>query len=327
MHQRHAVRKQQQMQGRQPPQHHQQQHQQGRRLAQGPLPAPSCALDGACAAAMDEYADHAVQCMVGGDHTALHDALADEVAAMHQQAGLRARREVFVPQLSSPSKTEPRADLMAWGSVALPVARLDITVVSPWALRNAEAARAVPAESARRAELSKGKEYGARGGVCIQGLAVEAGGRHGPQFDGHLKLLASLARQRDSFAGREPRFHLKQWRTRIAVLLGRFTAHTISAALGGHTLSSDGPGSAQATQLRVGPARRAAARGPTPSREGGSASMHAPAESARGDVQLSLRVGPAAVRAAAAGPASASACSFASACAAAPPSWPAWPAP
>ena len=50
--------------------------------------------------------------MIGGDHTALHDAAADEIATMQQQAGLRSRGEVYVPQLATAKKTEPRADLM-----------------------------------------------------------------------------------------------------------------------------------------------------------------------------------------------------------------------
>ena len=219
----------------------------------------SPSTDGACATALDEYADHAVQCMIGGDHTAAHDAFADELAGMHQAAGLRVRREVLVPQLATPSKTEPRADLMAWGTVALPVTRLDVTIVSPWASRNQEATRTAPAESARRAEESKRKEYGARGGISIIGLGIEAGGRHGPQLCDHLKLLASLARQRDSFSGREPRCHLKLWRTRIAILIGRFTAHTVCTALGGQLpMGSVAHGRAKAVQIGVGPARNGA---------------------------------------------------------------------
>ena len=56
------------------------------------------------------YRERGHQCMTGGGHTALHDAIADELAEMHRAAGLQCRREVVVPQLATPNKTEPRAD-------------------------------------------------------------------------------------------------------------------------------------------------------------------------------------------------------------------------
>ena len=183
-----------------------------------------------CSAPLDEWGDHAVQCMVGGAHTAVHDAITDEIAKAQLAAGLHARREVYVPQLATPKKTEPRADLHAWGLAALPQTRLDFTLVSPWASRHLGNARSAPAQVAAKAEQAKDKEYGAAGGICILGLAMEAGGRHGPRLQSHLKLLASLARSRDGLAGREPRRHLHAWRQRIAVLLGRFTAYAVISA-------------------------------------------------------------------------------------------------
>ena len=119
----------------------------------------------------------------------------------------------------------------------MPVLRLDFTVVSPWASRNNAAMKEAPAAVAQRAEAAKDAEYGAEGGISVRGLALEAGGRHGPRLDSHLRLLASLARRREHLAGREPRHHLRAWRTRLAVLLGRYTAHTVTSALGGHTTS------------------------------------------------------------------------------------------
>ena len=183
-----------------------------------------------CSAPVDEWGDHAVQCMVGGAHTAVHDAITDEIAKAQETAGLHARREVYVPQLATPKKTEPRADLHAWGLAALPQIRLDFTLVSPWASRHLESARSASAQVAAKAEQAKDKEYGAAGGICILGIAMEAGGRHGPRLQSHLKLLAALARSRDGVAGKEPRRHLHAWRQRIAVLLGRFTAYAVTSA-------------------------------------------------------------------------------------------------
>ena len=184
----------------------------------------------ACGAPLDAMGDHPLQCLIGGEHTALHDAAADELAEMHRQAGLSATREVVVPQLATQKKTEPRADILAWGHVALPQVRLDFTVVSPWASRNSEAALLRPGETAARAERSKDAEYGARGGISILGIAMETGGRHGPRLRSHLQHLAALARQREGLHGKEPRHHLKHWRERLAVLMGRYTARTIEAA-------------------------------------------------------------------------------------------------
>ena len=214
------------------------------------------APDAACSATMDTHADHAVQCMIGGDHTAIHDAIADEIARFQQQAGLRTRREAFVPQLATSKKTEPRADVVCWGHAAIPVLRFDVTVISPWASRNAKTFMAAPAATAQKAEVGKADEYGSKGGISMQGLAIEAGGRFGPQLDAHLRLLASLCRTRDAFIGREPRHHLQAWRTRIAVLVGRFTAHTVTSALGGHTHRLGASCSAHTVQMRVGPPHR-----------------------------------------------------------------------
>ena len=232
-----------------------------RRSARQQGQTASDAPDGACSATLDVYADHPIQCMIGGDHTAFHDAASDEIAKMQQQAGLRSRREVYIPQLATPKKTEPRADIVCWGPAALPVLRLDFTVVSPWASRNARTLLEAPATTAKKAEESKVDEYGAKGGISVQGIALEAGGRYGPHLDAHLRLLASLARTRDGVVGREPRHHLRVWRTRLAVLLGRFTSHAVTTALGGHTslCSSSFSSSdtmAHTTQLRAGPPRR-----------------------------------------------------------------------
>ena len=180
---------------------------------------------------MDRWGDHAVQCMIGGAHTAVHDAISNEIARAQEAAGLHARREVYVPQLATAKKTEPRADLMAWGSPALPQARLDFTLVSPWASRHRANAQSGPAQAASKAEQAKDAEYGAKGGVSILGIAMEAGGRHGPRLEAHLKLLASLAGRRDSLTGRDPKRHLQQLRLRISVLLGRFIAFAVESAL------------------------------------------------------------------------------------------------
>ena len=179
----------------------------------------------------DEWGDHAIQCMVGGDHTTFHDAAADELARFQRAAGLRSRREVVVPALAKPGLQEPRADLETWGSAALPHQHSDFTLVSPWAARNLQASAAEPGKVARLAETAKTDKYAVGGGTAMVGLAMEAGGRHGPQLAAHLGLLASLARQQSALRWRPPRPWLRDWRTRLAVLLGRFTAAAVASAM------------------------------------------------------------------------------------------------
>ena len=181
----------------------------------------------ACGEAADALGDHAVQCMVGGDHTTFHDGAVLELAKMHKAAGLRVRTEVLKPHLATAKHAEPRPDLESWGSAALPHFLGDFTLVSPWAARNAAAATRGPARAAASAELAKVVKYGARGGCTVQGLAMESGGRHGPALAEHLGLLASLARARCSARWQQERPWLRDWRTRLAVLLGRFTAQAV----------------------------------------------------------------------------------------------------
>ena len=107
---------------------------------------------------------------------------------------------------------------------------MDFAMISPWASAHTTAAQQDAGAAAAKAEDAKELSYGSRGGVSILGLAMEAGGRHRPRLTSHLKLLASLARKRCDYTGKEPRFFLHCWRQRLAVLLGRFTAHAVAAA-------------------------------------------------------------------------------------------------
>ena len=125
-----------------------------------------------------------------------HDGIVSELLRAHREAGLRSCAEVVVPALSKPSMQEARVDVEAWGTVCLPHAYLDFTLVSPWAQRYAAAAGREPAAAARSAELAKHGKYAEVGGIGVTGLAMEAGGRHGPGLASHLRLLAALARRR-----------------------------------------------------------------------------------------------------------------------------------
>ena len=138
---------------------------------------------------------------------------------------------------------------MCWAPATLPVLRLDFTVVSACASRNAATAQEAPVATARRAEEAKDSDYGTKGEISVLGLALEAGGRHGPRLEAPQTFSELSSPMRWPRRSRNP-----PPRTRLAVLLGRFIAHTVMTALGRHTtLWSGSCGEPNAVQLRAAP--------------------------------------------------------------------------
>ncbi|CAK0808204.1 unnamed protein product, partial [Prorocentrum cordatum] len=165
-----------------------------------------------CGHARDELGDHAISCMIGGAHNRLHDGVCDELAACARTAGLAATREVVLPELATATMREPRVDVQLWGHSSLPIFHGDFTIVSTHNRRGHSATAGAGATAAEAAKVTK---YGARGGTSVQGLALEFGGRHGPQLTCLLQQLASLTRHqshlRDTGCARPP---LRDWRQR-----------------------------------------------------------------------------------------------------------------
>ena len=117
----------------------------------------------------------------------------------------------------------------------MPLLHGDATVISTHR-RAATAARAVPAAAAHAAERAKVRKYGEAGGVSVQGLCIEFGGRHGPCLQQLLGQLALLARQQGTLAGAPAaRAPLRAWRQRLAVLLGRAVAVLVTTAVEPHS--------------------------------------------------------------------------------------------
>jgi len=135
-----------------------------------------------CGHILDPHGRHAVSCMVGGARDALHGACCEVLHRAHKDAGLQCRREVHIPELATDRLKEPRADLDAWGMPGQGHARLDFTAVAQWAARHSRAEPA-PGAAAATAEKEKFTKYGSRGGVHVQGLAMELGGRCGPALE------------------------------------------------------------------------------------------------------------------------------------------------
>jgi len=184
-----------------------------------------------CGHILDPHGRHAVSCMVGGARDALHGACCEVLHRAHKDAGLQCRREVHIPELATDKLKEPRADLDAWGMPGQGHARLDFTAVAQWAARHSRAEPA-PGAAAATAEKEKFTKYGSRGGVHVQGLAMELGGRCGPALEAYLRRLCDFARARGNAMGRAPKRWLRSWREELGVLLGRFLHAQVVGAIG-----------------------------------------------------------------------------------------------
>ena len=183
-----------------------------------------------CLEPLDPFGIHALQCMIGGARTTLHNSLCRIVHTACVSAGLRAQREVVVPALATAKLTEPRVDVDAWGHPGLPHLRLDVTVTDPLAERH-KAAAAQQHGAADHAEDGKAKKYGKpRGGVGVKGLGLELTGRLGECFAALLRQLAGLARAGRAALGQESTRFLAHWQCQISIALARFSAAAISAA-------------------------------------------------------------------------------------------------
>ena len=183
-----------------------------------------------CLMPCDRFGKHAGECLIGGGRTALHNAGCALLHSSCKEAGLHAQREVIVPDLATDKLKEPRVDVDAWGHPGLPHLRLDFTVVDPDAQRYFSLTDA-PGHAADTAEAGKRGKYGkSKGGMGVDGMALELTGRFGPELDAHLRRCAGLARATAVAHGREAPRLLQQWRTRFAVLLARFWHAAIASA-------------------------------------------------------------------------------------------------
>ena len=194
-------------------------------------PTSTCRFGKRCLEACDPYGSHAVECMIGGARTVLHNIGCDLIYTACRDAGFGAQTEVIVPCLATDKMTEPRIDVEAWGHPGFPHLRIDFTVASN-AARRYQQAVATPAHAAETAERGKTHKYGttAPGGVNVTGAALELRGRHGPGLDWILRTCAGLARSRSSQRGSEPRRLLQSWRIRLSIALARFCYVAISNA-------------------------------------------------------------------------------------------------
>ena len=182
-----------------------------------------------CGCHLDTRGFHAILCKIGGGVTPIHDACCDRLLAAARAAGFRALREQVVPELADETRAEPRVDLEVWGLAAEPRALYDMTICAPFATRYKHAG-GQPGAAAAAGEARKRREYPARGGVHVQGIAADAYGKIGPALDATLTKWADLARQRDLGRGTEPRRWLHLWRMQLSTEVAVGIAKRIATA-------------------------------------------------------------------------------------------------
>ena len=207
--------------------------------------------DRVCRQPNDPWGHHALLCKLGGGLTATHNAICSILLQATRAAGYSALKEQVVAELACPARKEPRVDVDAWGVAAEPRVLLDLTVTCPFAQRYADK------DAAHCGELRKDKEYPARAGLAVTGVAVDVFGRPGPALQTLLARLGDLARQRDIDVGTQPRRWLHRWRVRISVELARGCARLFSSAE-----SSSAPLRATPPRLVHTPATATAAAAP-----------------------------------------------------------------
>ena len=178
-----------------------------------------------CPCRLDRSGQHAILCKVGGGVTPIHDACCDRLYWASKSTGARSLREQVVPELATPKRAEPRADLEIWGLASEPRALFDLTVCAPFAARYQGVASSVAAGEAR-----KRNEYPVQAGIAVQGVAVDVFGRIGPALHDTLTRWADLARQRDQSRGQHPRRWLHLWRTQLSVEIARGISRLIYTA-------------------------------------------------------------------------------------------------
>ena len=181
-----------------------------------------------CGEELDAEGNHAVLCGTGPLRTLRHDCLADIYAAIFEDIGAVARREVYVQELSGTQ--EAWLDMWGFGVPELPDALLDITVRHPRAACYMPAAAWAFRYAAGAAGGEKEKKYAAAGGRRVIAVAHETWGRLHSSAEELLAACAGIAARRDYRRGRPPGCHLRRWRAHLDAALHRSIAAQLVAA-------------------------------------------------------------------------------------------------
>ena len=178
-----------------------------------------------CNESLSGYADHAVVCPTVPFRTCRHNELCDMYGDFAEEAGATARREAYVPELSS--TREAWLDLVAFGTSDIVDLIVDVTVRHPMAERYQPEASHSPSHTAKKAASEKRTIYPARGGRSVITAAAETWGRWGAEAEALLTDLASAAARRDRRSGRVPGPRLARWRAQLDGALHRAVATSL----------------------------------------------------------------------------------------------------
>ena len=186
----------------------------------------------ACGEALDRNGDHALVCPCGPFANFRHNDIAEVYAEIFEEAGAYARREVFVPELTTTS-AEAWLDVWAFGVPEIPDCLVDVTVRHPCAGRYQPAASLSAGSTAREAEREKDERYPARAGRCVWPVAHETWGRLGERAEALLVLCAAAVTRRAHRRGRMPGNCLRRWRAQLdAALMRGVAAQLVSSRHG-----------------------------------------------------------------------------------------------
>jgi len=159
--------------------------------------------------------------------------VSDEVAAVVEECGARARREAFVAEFTAATGHDAFLDVWGFGKTGVTDLLVDVTIRHEAAERYAERGLADPEAAARQAVRDKMRRYPPTGGRNVTTFMAGGWGRLGSEAETLLTTLAGVAAEDDRRRGRAPAGRLSKWRARFDGILQRGVAACICSARAG----------------------------------------------------------------------------------------------
>ena len=194
-----------------------------------------------CGAPIGIEGFHCMSCMLGPCRVALHHELSNLFCSFVEEAGGRARREVFVPEFAAkkqvasadedPVDDERRTfavlDVWGFGCAEISDLLLDITVRNPGSAKYRPRSEQTPGWTCIAAEREKQRRYPPAAGRRVHTVALEGWGRLGAEGEAVLLTLKAAADARDHRSGHVPHGRLARWRALIDATVQRGIARCI----------------------------------------------------------------------------------------------------
>ena len=171
----------------------------------------------------------------------MHHELSNLFCSFVEEAGGRARREVFVPEFAAkkqgasadedPVDDERRTfavlDVWGFGCAEISDLLLDITVRNPGSAKYRPRSEQTPGWTCIAAEREKQRRYPPAAGRRVHTVALEGWGRLGAEGEAVLLTLKAAADARDHRSGHVPHGRLARWRALIDATVQRGIARCI----------------------------------------------------------------------------------------------------